>query len=124
MTVHTGTGEHKVRVEIANTAVTRTRGLMYRNKLDQDAGMLFVFPREETLQFWMKNTPLPLDMIFIGSDFKVVGIVENAKPFSTTGRGVKEPSRYVLEVNGGYSAKHGLKPGDRVEFHNVPPSAD
>lgn len=112
-----------MRVELANTPDTRTRGLMYRKHLDADAGMLFVFPQPAVQQFWMKNTPLPLDMIFIGADYKVVGIVENAKPFTTTGRGVGKQSQYVLEVNGGFAARHGIREGDRVDLLGIPPPA-
>lgn len=118
--VHSAAGkEVNVRVEIANTNEMRQRGLMYRKQLADDAGMLFVFPSAQPQQFWMKNTPLPLDMIFIGADRRIVGIVENTKPFSTEGRGVGKPSKYVLEVNGGFSAKHGLRAGDRVDFHGI-----
>ena len=106
-------------MEVADTPEARTRGLMYRKELAANAGMLFVFPREEMLEFWMKNTPLPLDMIFIGADGKVVGIVERAQPFSTTPRGPGVPAQYVLEVNGGFAAEHGVRVGDRVEFSHV-----
>ena len=108
-----------VTAEVARTPETRERGLMFRTKLDPDAGMLFVFDESEDHTFWMKNTPLPLDMIFIGEDGRIVGIVERATPFTLQGRSVGAPSRYVLEVNGGWAAAHGVHPGDDVAFENV-----
>ena len=84
-----------------------------------DAGMLFVFPRAQHLTFWMKNTVLPLDMIFIGDDRRVVGIVKDAVPYTTTPREVAGDSRYVLEVNAGFSERHGVRAGDAVTFEGV-----
>jgi len=69
-------------VEIADTPAKRELGLQYRRELAADRGMIFLFPREAEQTFWMKNTPIPLDMIFIASDFKIVGIAEEAVPFS------------------------------------------
>jgi uncharacterized membrane protein (UPF0127 family) len=68
----------------------------------------------------MKNTPLSLDIIFIAEDLRIVGAVERAVPFSTKQVGVREPSRYVLEVNAGFVERHGIEAGDKVEFRNVP----
>jgi uncharacterized protein len=116
--VRAGT-EIRVPVELARTEQDRTRGLMYRHDLAADAGMLFVFPETADHPFWMKNTPLPLDMIFIGEDLLVVGIVENAIPFSTRSLRVVRPSRYVLEVHAGFSARNRIAPGDRVAFSNL-----
>ena len=96
---------------------------MYRTDLGVDAGMLFLFPQDEDLQFWMKNTPLPLDMIFIDVSRTVVGIVANARPFSTQTRGIGKPSRYVLEVRGGFCTGHGIATGDKVDFVDVAPGA-
>lgn len=121
--VHAARGPVTVSVEIANTPATRERGLMYRNDLSADAGMLFLFPQDEDLQFWMKNTPLPLDMVFIDASHTVVGIVADTRPFSTQARGVGKPSRYVLEVHAGFCAKHGIVAGDRVDFLEVAPGA-
>lgn len=114
--IHTSRGAVTVTVEIVDTPDSRARGLMYRRDLGPDAGMLFLFPTEAPQSFWMKNTPLPLDMIFIGSSRRVVGIVVNTRPFSTEPRSVGVPSQYVLEVNAGFSAMHGIAPGDLVEF--------
>jgi hypothetical protein len=113
-------GDVPVTVEVADTDATRTVGLMYRRELGENAGMLFIFETTMPLSFWMKNTVLPLDMIFIGEDRKIVGIVKNAVPFTTTSRKVDGASRYVLEVNAGFSDKHGVKAGDTVTFEDVP----
>jgi uncharacterized membrane protein (UPF0127 family) len=108
-------------VEVAATPEKREIGLMYRRDLPADHGMLFIFPFERVNSFWMKNTPLPLDMIFIDSARKIVGIVHEAVPFSLDGRSVPVPSQYVLEINGGLSRRHGFKAGDVVRFENVTP---
>ena len=94
---------------------------MYRKDLASDAGMLFIFPTASVQRFWMKNTPLPLDMIFIGSDRKIVGIVADTRPFTTDPRGVDTPSRYVLEVHAGFCVTHGVATGDPVEFVQISP---
>lgn len=114
-----GGAELRVPVELALTPESHARGLMYRRDLPDEGGMLFVFPREEKRTFWMKNTPLPLDMIFIGAEFRVVGLVEHAVPFSTKSVGVDEPSRYVLEVHAGFVARHGIQVGDTVELRGI-----
>jgi uncharacterized membrane protein (UPF0127 family) len=111
--------QHVVNVELARTPEARSRGLMYRESLAPDAGMLFVFDESTRQSFWMRNTLIPLDMIFIDDTGRIVGIVERAEPQTLTGRGVNEPSRYVLEVNGGWSAAHGVAPGDTVKLENV-----
>jgi uncharacterized membrane protein (UPF0127 family) len=118
--VHTQAGDVAVAVEIADTPQRRSLGLMYRKELAADRGMLFVFDAPAPVKFWMKNTELPLDMIFIGDDRRVVDIVKDAVPFTTTPRGPDAPTRYVLEVNAGFSARHRIAPGDEVRFENVP----
>ncbi len=118
--VHTAGGDVVVTVEVAATPERQSLGLMYRKELPEGAGMLFVFPEASEHTFWMKNTVLPLDMIFIGDDQRIVGIVRDAVPFTTSPRTVGVPSRYVLEVNAGFSDRHGLQRGDRVTFERVP----
>lgn len=108
------------RVELATTDAQRERGLMYRNHLDPDAGMLFVFERDAPLTFWMKNTFIPLDLIFIDSNRRIVGIVENAAPETETPRRVNGLSRYVLEIAGGLSTRLGITAGSTVAFEGVP----
>ncbi|HEX8908113.1 MAG TPA: DUF192 domain-containing protein [Anaeromyxobacteraceae bacterium] len=105
-----------VAVEVARGEAQLARGLMFRERLGADDGMLFVFPSSADHAFWMKNTLIPLDMIFIDEARTVVGIVERAEPLSTAPRGVGRPSRWVLEVNGGWSAAHQVSVGDRVTF--------
>jgi uncharacterized protein len=112
-------GRHPVRVEVVRTESDRARGLMARASLEPDAGMLFVFDESAAHAFWMKNTLIPLDMIFIDDEGRIVGIVERAEPLTLGLRDVGKPSRYVLEVNGGWSAARGVRPGDRVSFENV-----
>jgi uncharacterized membrane protein (UPF0127 family) len=107
-------------VEIAGTPSKREMGLQYRRDLVADRGMLFIFPAESQQSFWMKNTPLPLDMIFINGDRKIVGIVEQTVPFSLDPRSVSAPSQYVLEINGGLSKRHGIKAGNTVRFDDIP----
>jgi hypothetical protein len=118
--LHTGGGEVPVTVELARTPAQQSLGLMYRKELGASAGMLFMFDTTVEHPFWMKNTVLPLDMIYLGEDKKIVGIVKDAVPFTTTSRTVGVPSRYVLEVNAGFSEKHGVKTGDEATFENIP----
>jgi uncharacterized membrane protein (UPF0127 family) len=108
-----------VTVELARTDEERARGMMHRRELGPEAGMLFLFSECEQRAFWMKNTLLPLDMLFIDDGGRVVGLIERAEPLTTSPRDPGVPSRYVLEVNGGWAARHGVRPGDRVRFENV-----
>lgn len=119
--VETSSGaRHAVRVELARSDAERASGLMHRERLDEDAGMLFLFPTSDDHGFWMKDTLIPLDMLFIAEDGRIVGIVERAEPRTLSLRSVGRPSRYVLEVNGGWSARQGVRADDRVRFENVP----
>jgi len=118
--LHTKQGDVTVSVEVADTPDERSLGLMYRKELAADAGMLFLFDEPQHLTFWMKNTVLPLDMIFITADRRVLGVVKNATPFTQTSRSVPGESQYVLEVNAGFSDKHGVADGDTVTFQGVP----
>ena len=110
-----------VKVEIADTPEARELGLMYRNHLDDDAGMLFIFPAPNTAQFWMKNTVLPLDMFFADANGKILGIVANAQPYSEALLGGFAGTVYVLEVNAGFAAAHHVASGDRLEFQGFNP---
>ncbi|MGA8056888.1 MAG: DUF192 domain-containing protein [Candidatus Binataceae bacterium] len=110
-----------VRVELSLTPGQRTFGLMYREHLDEDAGMLFIFPAVDQLKFWMKHTEIPLDMIFADPSGVVVGIVANATPYSEKPVGPDAPALYVLEVNGGFCARHGVRAGDRMTFVGFEP---
>jgi uncharacterized membrane protein (UPF0127 family) len=119
-----GASKAIVRVEIADTAAARELGLMYRRHLAEYAGMLFVFKQSQQLTFWMKNTEISLDMIFADADGTVVGIVADAEPFSERQLSVDGNSQYVLEVNGGFAQRHGIKPGDRLQFLDFTPRAE
>lgn len=110
-------------VEVADTPAKREMGLQYRRDLPESRGMIFLFPGEEQQSFWMKNTPIALDMIFISAERKIVGVVENTVPFSLDSRSVRGRSQYVLEINGGLSRRHGFKPGDSVRFQGFSPQA-
>ncbi|MBN1205211.1 MAG: DUF192 domain-containing protein [Myxococcaceae bacterium] len=112
-------GVHRVEVEVAATPEARTRGLMWREELAAGKGMLFLFPEEEVQSFWMRNTLIPLDMLFITTQLKVAGIVERAEPRSLVSRSVGVPSQYVLEVPGGWSQSVGVTKGSAVEFEGV-----
>ncbi len=114
-----GSGDWEVPVEVARTPEQRSTGLMYRRSLKPGRGMLFVFDKASVRSFWMKNTYVPLDIVFIGPDKRVAGVVENAKPLSTEPRRVPAPSRWVLEVAAGQSAARGLRKGDRVYFYDI-----
>jgi len=111
-----GTTRATVQVEVADTNSLRETGLMYRKQLDADAGMIFIFKSSTDLKFWMHNTEIPLDMIFADPSGKVIGIVANAQPFSDKLLGVAGDAQYVLEVNGGFCARKGIRAGDRLDF--------
>ncbi len=107
------------RVEVADTPQARRRGLMYRRELGTDEGMLFVFPKERNQSFWMKNTPLSLDIIFMDRRRRVVGIIHDTVPFSTRSVSVGVPSLYVLEVRAGAARRNGIVAGDVARFERV-----
>jgi len=110
--------------EIAVTAAERSRGLMYRDALAKDRGMLFVFPEEGRHSFWMKNTKIELDIIFISASRNVVSISRRAKPCRTEPCAIYSPDgnvAYVLEIAGGLAAAAGFAAGDLVEFREVAP---
>jgi len=114
-------GENCFNVEIANTPESRAKGLMFRESLGSDKGMLFVFEKEEVYPFWMKNTLIPLDMIWMDSSNSVVFIAKNATPCKTEICPSISPGKkalYVLEINAGISDKIGIKSGDRATFKN------
>jgi uncharacterized membrane protein (UPF0127 family) len=107
-------GVHAFSVEMAVTEPERAKGLMFRKELLEGRGMLFDFQREQEVGFWMQNTYIPLDMIFIRGDGRILRIAENTEPLSTRIIPSNGPVRAVLEVIGGTSRKFGIAPGDRV----------
>jgi uncharacterized membrane protein (UPF0127 family) len=112
-----------VKIEIANNNASREIGLMYRKSLGGDNGMLFIFKQPSHQEFWMKNTEIPLDMIFADANGKIVGIVADATPYSEKILSVNGDSQYVLEVNGGFTRHHGIAPGDLMKFTGFTPRA-
>jgi uncharacterized protein len=109
-------GTHPVDVEIADSTPSRTRGLMWRTSVPPGTGMLFIFPTAQEQKFWMRNTQIPLDMLFLDQRGLVVGIVAQAEPRTLDSRTVGRPSLYVLEVAGGWAEKAGVRPGSRAEL--------
>lgn len=98
------------------TPKTRERGLMYRTKLEEHAGMLFAWPSEEIRSFWMRNTCIPLDMLFLDKRAHIVGILEQVPTLNEASRSVPCPAAYVLEVNAGFCRRHGIRPGQRIHI--------
>jgi len=105
-----------VRVEVANSSEERQRGLMFREALPADEGMLFVFEREERLSFWMKNTLIPLSIAFISRDGEIVDIQDMEPLDDRTFHRSAQPALYALEMNRGWFERHHVEVGDRVEF--------
>ncbi len=110
------TGVHVFSVEIADTEPAREKGLMFRKSLPDGQGMLFDFHREQDVSFWMKNTYVPLDMIFIRANGRILRIAENTEPLSTKLVPSEGEVLGVLEVAGGTCHRLGIRPGDRVAF--------
>ncbi len=108
------TGVHAFAVELAITEQEHERGLMFRKALPEGTGMLFDFKHDQPVSFWMHNTYIPLDMIFIGGNGRIVHIAENAKPLSDALIPSTRPVRAVLEVIGGTAEKLGIAAGDQV----------
>lgn len=122
LAIVTAHGRHVFRVEIADDPDERAQGLMFRKRLPADAGMLFLSGRNEVQSFWMKNTEIPLDMLFIARDGRIADLHERAAPFSLQTISSKAPVWAVLELPGGTAARLGIKPGDRVEHRAFAPS--
>ena len=110
-------GQHRFTVEIADEAAERSRGLMFREHLDPDAGMLFIYPRAQFASFWMKNTYIPLDMLFIADDGTIMQIAPQVPPHTLESVRSESPVRAVLEINGGRAADLGIAVGDRVTLY-------
>lgn len=124
LVIQTGKGPQRFRVELADNDQSRARGMMFRTSMAPDAGMLFDFKQEQMASFWMRNTLLPLDMLFIRADGTILNIHQRAIPRDETGINSAGPVRAVLEVNGGTTARLGIKAGDKVEhaIFGKPPS--
>ena len=119
--IETDRGPVRFQVEVVDTPLGRQKGLMHRTSLPEATGMLFVFPAEAQRSFWMRNTLIPLDMIFIRSDKTILGIVENAEPRTDTSRGVPGDSQYVLELIGGSASRYRLRSEQTTHFYAPTP---
>ena len=105
----------EITVEIADTQETQEKGLMWRESMDEDHGMLFVYDRDSRKSFWMKNTKIPLSIAYVGADGTIREIYD-MEPLSTRIVDSRYSVRYALEVNQGAFERHGIKAGDKVEF--------
>lgn len=114
LTIQTTGGVRTFKVEFVDTPETRARGLMFRKSLPRGEGMLFDFKTEQPVGFWMENTYIPLDIIFIRADGSIESIAANATPLSRQVLESRGPVLGVLEINGGLAAELGIRPGDRV----------
>lgn len=114
--IKSGKAKHEFFVEIADNDVTREKGLMFRKSLDKDKGMLFVFRRYSEQNFWMKNTLIPLDIVFIDKDGEVIKVHNMAKPRDLTLIQSGAPVAAALEIAGGEAEKHGINAGDKVIY--------
>ncbi|HVY98989.1 MAG TPA: DUF192 domain-containing protein [Dongiaceae bacterium] len=120
--IHAGGSAYKFEVELATTPAEREQGLMFRKTLAPNAGMLFLYPDEQPVAFWMKNTLIPLDMLFLRADGSIVRIAPNAVPLDETPIPSNAPVKAVLEVKGGTAAALGIKEGDKVDYPSAPSS--
>lgn len=117
ITFETADGERRYAIELVDDTFEITRGLMCRRAMQRDWGMLFLMDRTKVQSFWMMNTLIPLDMVFIDEQWTVVGVVAEAAPQTRTPRTVGVPSRYVLELVGGEAARAGIRAGTQARFY-------
>ena len=117
--IETAAGARLFHVELAETPEQRARGLMFRRSLAPDAGMLFLFPERERPTMWMANTWLPLDMLFVAADGRIVHVFANAVPRSRLTISSPRPARMVLELAGGTARRLGIAPGDRLSWRRL-----
>ena len=106
----------KIDIELAENDNERMQGMMYRKSMDDNKGMLFVFDLEEPQSFWMKNTIIPLDIMYVNSKKEIVKIFKNTTPFSENSLPSEKPAIYVVEVGGGFTDRYGIKEGDMINF--------
>lgn len=116
LTIRSGSKTHEFRVEVARTEAEQAKGLMFRARMGPDEGMIFPEDPPRRAAFWMKNTVIPLDIIFVGTDHRILNIAANAVPYDETPLPAAGMAIGVLELNGGRAAELGIKPGDKVEW--------
>lgn len=104
----------RIDIEMADEAYEQAQGLKHRSSMGQQQGMLFVFAREGMQSFWMQDTKIPLDICYVGADLRIVNIVANAEPMNETRLLSSAPAQFVVEVNGGFCAEHGIEAGDYI----------
>jgi uncharacterized protein len=109
-----GTDLTKIDIQIANTEFDRELGLMFRKNMNENQGMLFIFPDIQIRNFWMRNTEIPLDMIFMDSSRTILNIAQNTTPYSDNSYSSVSPAKFVLEVNGGFTKQNDIRAGDKV----------
>lgn len=119
LTITSANGEHAFSVEVVDTPEGRAQGLMFRTSLSPDAGMLFDFKESREVSFWMQNTLIPLDMLFIRQDGTIANIHVNARPLDPTSIPSDGPVQFVLEIPGGRSVELGIKAGDILHHDRV-----
>lgn len=114
--IKTQNSEYIFNVEVAETALERSRGLMYREQLKQNEGMLFIYPEKQIIKMWMKNTFIPLDMIFIDENGKIIKIIKMTSPKDLTPIGPEVKLKSVLEINGGLTSYLNINIGDKIIY--------
>jgi uncharacterized membrane protein (UPF0127 family) len=121
LTFNSAAGDYisTINIEIADDDTKRSLGLMFRKSMAEDEGMLFIFPTEEYQSFWMRNTELSLDMIFVNAKNEIVTIIKNAEPFSEKSFPSTKPAKYVVEVNAGYTSNYGINLGDKIVWRSM-----
>jgi uncharacterized membrane protein (UPF0127 family) len=119
LSIDTAKGTRQFSIEIARDEAHREQGLMFRQSMPEDAGMLFLFGQAQITDFWMKNTLIPLDMLFVGADGHIVNIYKRAVPMSEAIIASAGPVVAVIELNGGAADKFGIKPGDLVHAPGI-----
>ena len=118
--IYTTNSEIMVNVEVADTPQKQSQGLMYRENLKLDHGMLFIFDDESILSFWMKDTLIPLDMIFVDKTFRIINVVDNALPCNIEpcpDYSSEKPAKYVIEVNAGFAKTNDIEPGGFISIN-------
>lgn len=108
-----------IEVAVASDNQSRSEGLMNVTELPDDSGMLFIFDNDQSRSFWMANTPLPLDILFVNSDMNIVRIHRNTQPYSQESIQSEAPARFVVEVNGGYTVEHDIREGMSISIDGV-----